>query len=387
MKHLILETSKAPREFMTPKEIALKKRLIALLKDDGKGHKHAKYAERLADYDIKLASKYDENFPTAAIDFDTGTIYINEGFLDSPDTFDQLNVLIRHEMAHNLLMHQIRMIHIIEDKYGKDSASHFLLSKSLHSLMNDIEDFEISNTRYTENDKQIVRNMWLNGELISGLITDDIRKGWKSLSVEQMYKELTAEISQIQNTILNSWATDGEPRYDPGQDFIKNEIKNAYLYIANSNPKTPSNFLGKINDFIENKALYHFAAFDSKLSPAITKMSNLPPEWQDIIKALYNEFGTKNYKKQFILDIINKIAKTNPTDVYSIISDQNNIITKVYTPEEKFLAIDVLKAILPTLELYQTWYDKVTKIMGDQKYSESDIKNINDKLKKDSGNK
>ena len=46
----------APREVMTKREKALKKKLIALLRDDGKGHRHAKYAERLEDFIIKIVS-------------------------------------------------------------------------------------------------------------------------------------------------------------------------------------------------------------------------------------------------------------------------------------------------------------------------------------------
>ena len=68
------------KEFMSKKEQALKKRLIALLKDDGRGHYHAKYAERLVDFDVKIVPLGQEP-STAAISFDTGVIYINEGFL------------------------------------------------------------------------------------------------------------------------------------------------------------------------------------------------------------------------------------------------------------------------------------------------------------------
>lgn len=199
MANKLTETEK--KEFMTKKEQALKKRLIALLKDDGRGHKHAKYAERLADFDVKIVPLGMEP-STAAISFDEGVIYINEGFLTDPNTFFQLNVLMRHEMAHNLLMHQVRLAHTIEAKYGNEGATRIKLSASLHSLMNIIEDFEISNTRYTDADKQIVRNMYLNGRLIGGLVTEDMRKDWEKLPLEQMYAELSKEIEKLQSQIL-----------------------------------------------------------------------------------------------------------------------------------------------------------------------------------------
>jgi hypothetical protein len=53
----------------------------------------------------------------------------------------------------------------------------------------------------------------------------------------------------------------------------------------------------------------------------------------------------------------------------------------LYTPEEKLIAIDTLKAMLPTLEHYQTWYDKVTRVMGDTKYSTDDLEAVLSALK------
>ena len=42
------------KEFMTDREQKLKTRLIALLRDDGKGHRHAKFAKRLENFIIKI---------------------------------------------------------------------------------------------------------------------------------------------------------------------------------------------------------------------------------------------------------------------------------------------------------------------------------------------
>lgn len=127
-------------DVMTDKERLLKKKLIKLLKDDGKGHHHAMYAKRLEKFDINIVP-LGEQPSTAAISFDEGIIYINEGFLTDPDTFFQLNVLMRHELCHNLLMHQIRMMNHITSL----PWSHLSMSNSLHEMLNIIEDFEISN--------------------------------------------------------------------------------------------------------------------------------------------------------------------------------------------------------------------------------------------------
>ena len=112
----ILEAQK--KEFMSKKEQKLKKRLIELLKDDGKGHRYPKFAKRLEAFDVNIVYLSDDPNFTAAISFDEGKIYISEGFLQNEELFYQLNVLMRHELAHNLMMHQIRML----NKFKKEIA-------------------------------------------------------------------------------------------------------------------------------------------------------------------------------------------------------------------------------------------------------------------------
>lgn len=57
------------------------------------------------------------------------------------------------------------------------------------------------------------------------------------------------------------------------------------------------------------------------------------------------------------------------------------MLAKVYTPEEKLLAIDVFKAMLSTLEPHQTWYEKVTKVLGDSgDYSAQEIQSVLDAI-------
>lgn len=172
----ILEAQK--KEFMSKKEQKLKKRLIELLRDDGKGHKYPKFAKRLEDFDVNIVYLADDPNFTAAISFDEGKIYISEGFLQNEELFYQLNVIMRHELAHNLMMHQIRMLNKFKKEKADDPeyAEHLSNSRSLHELINWLEDFEISNKRYTDEDKKIVRNIILNGKLINGLVTEEDRE-------------------------------------------------------------------------------------------------------------------------------------------------------------------------------------------------------------------
>ena len=370
----------APREVMTKREKALKKKLIALLRDDGKGHRHAKYAERLEDFIVKIVALEDDPEMTAAVNFEEVTIYISEGFLTDPDTFYQLNVLMRHELAHYLMQHQIRMLDKLISKYGKDKGTRMSMSIAIHKLLNIIEDFEISNKRYTEADKLIVKNMTLNFEVIGGLVTEEIRKDWQSLSVIEMYDMLSKEIDSIQSSLRWSWNY-GESVAEIGEsdkDWLKKSIRNiAYNY---ADEKRSTNFFGEIEKYIKDKALYHFAVFDRPNRPCIVKFSALPENYQNIIKDIYNEIvkPENQYTKAMVKDLILAVVKSSPFAITLLNHPTlEHTFSTLYTPEEKFIAVDTLKAMLPTLEHYQTWYDKVKRVLGDtSKYSTEDLEAV-----------
>ena len=380
----------APREVMTKREKALKKKLIALLRDDGKGHRHAKYAARLEDFLVKIVAIKDDPEMTAAVDFKEVTIYISEGFLTDPDTFYQLNVLMRHELAHYLMQHQIRMMDQLISKYGKDGATRISMSKSIHRLLNIIEDFEISNKRYTSEDKLIVKNMTLNFEVIGGLVTEEIRSDWQSLNVIEMYELLSQEIEGIQRNLRRSWGDYSQEVSEIGErdkDWLKRAIRNEVYTYANE--KSQTNFLGHVDKFLNNRALYHFVPYDRPSDPCIVKFSSLPENFQNIVKVIYDEIVNTNasaealtnpdigYLKKTVKQIISSIVRSSPFDITEVYGTKGNVITKLYTPEEKFIAVDTLKAMLPTLELFQTWYDKVIRVLGDtSKYSTADLESI-----------
>ena len=167
-------------------------------------------------------------------------------------------------------------------------------------------------------------------------------------------------------------------------DYIHHNVKNTIFYV---DVKAPTNFLGTLEKFVNNKALYHFFPFDQHTSkgiiPCIVKYSSLPDVYQNITKDIYETItgGYKNssgttvfYTKQQVRDIIEEIAKTNILQVYRLKNPTGAESLTLYTPEEKLIAVDSLKALLPTLELRQTWYDKVTNVMGDEsKYSLDDL--------------
>lgn len=170
-------TEAKEKEFESDAEKKLKRKLIALLKDDGNGHHHAKYAARLEDFLLKIVDREINPRMTAAINWEYDTIYVSSGFVTNDKAlFSQLSVLMRHELAHNLMCHQVRMMHKLVSKYGEKHYTHIKMSQSIHELLNVIEDFEISNKRYTAEDKVTVQNLLIGGERIVGLVTESHRK-------------------------------------------------------------------------------------------------------------------------------------------------------------------------------------------------------------------
>ena len=373
------------KEFMTDKEQRFKQRLIALLKDDGKGHHHAKFAEKLKDFIIKIVDRREDPNMTAAISFETGTIYISDGFTTNPETFFQLNVLMRHELAHYIMKHQIRMTNKFAKIFGKEGSEHMIMSQSLHNLMNIIEDYEISNTRYSAEDKQLVRNMILGGKVISGLVTEDERANWVNLPLEKMYDELSKEIEQIQQSILASWDNLNMEKVGKHRDFVQSNIKTLYIY---TDTKSPTNFTSDLETYMKNRSLYHFAPQDQlingQLRVCMAKWSNLPEAWQGVIKAIAKEFTTENsYTRQEVRDIILDIAKSSPVTPYNIKDKSGKEVIKLYTPEEKLIANDALKACISKLDLYDTWYNKIKKVLSDKdKYSKTDLERILQEIEK-----
>ena len=194
----------AGKEIQTETEKRLKKKLLALLRNDGKGHHHAKYAARLEDFMIKIVPRSEEPNFVAAVSWEDATVYISDGFVtNDPEIFYQLSVLMRHELAHYLLQHDIRMAKYISDKYGDEYAKHFKLSNLLHQTCNIIMDLEISNQVYIQNDdKDVVRNLTDGVRFLSGLVTEDIVSSWKKMNLIEMYDAVEKEIENIKQSIV-----------------------------------------------------------------------------------------------------------------------------------------------------------------------------------------
>lgn len=354
----LLESSAITRHFMTGRERQVKKALCQLLLNKG----HRKYAERFFKFDFNIIDSKKHPTFTAAISFDEATVFISDGFLGSGQgIFNQLDVLLRHELAHNLMMHQIRLMYIFKKLHADDpdeAYEHIRYSSSLHSILNCIEDFEISNKRYTAADKKIVRTMQLNGEIIGGLVTEDHRNSWENLSLEAMYDELSKELLQINSDIRSdpNWAPSksGQP-WDTDLDLVK--VEGAKLIKIYSDFMRPSGIRAPIDIFIKSKIFNNYADI-----------------FKNIVTSLYEELKeltTSDVGKQKILDIVEKLSLTGPQESFHVVHpDLGNIICTLYTPEDKALASDVLKNLGGNINFNPTKF-KIKKKTNTQEYKDA----------------
>lgn len=123
--------------------------------------------------------------------------------------------------------------------------------------------------------------------------------------------------------------------------------------------------------------MYHYIPLDKYNRKCVVRFSSLPKELATLIKNIYDGFFVNhtpdiNKFESLILDI----AKTSPVEPIELVHwDDGEVIETLYTPEEKLIGSDVLKALIELCTLYDTWRKKV-KVLKDLNYSEDDIKTI-----------
>lgn len=187
---------------MTQEERKLKKWLRNTLSTQG----YPTYARILEKFDTYFTS--DPNVVAYMVP-NEGKIVINRGVTDK-----QASVLVRHEILHDYLRHEQRLL----DKLARDrginkSELDDIALKDLESELKEIlysnsdfnvaGDYEISNRGYTEKDKEEVRNINLNGRIVSGLVTEDDHPEWVDFSIEEIFDALQKEREKIKPEDLN----------------------------------------------------------------------------------------------------------------------------------------------------------------------------------------
>ena len=179
---------------MTKQEYLAKQEILKQLGKEG----YPTYANLLDLFHVNLTS---DPGVVAYMEPGKGRIVINRG-LD----IEQVSTIVRHEILHEYLNHHNRLINHIAKSRGlnpndlkDDSIKEIEKELFSNQNFNIAGDYEISNRGYTERDKQIARNIKLNGQVLKGLVTEDDHPEWIDLSIEDMYDKLQQELNKEKN--------------------------------------------------------------------------------------------------------------------------------------------------------------------------------------------
>ena len=353
----LLETyrlTEATKHFMTKIEREKKFELCSLLVKNN----HREYAKRFWELDLNLVSAAKEPKFVAAISFDEATVYLSDAFFNGdPKIFEQLDTVMRHELAHNLMMHQIRMMHVFKKAFEKDNPEEayeqLKYSASMHELLNWLEDFEISNKRYTAADKELARAIKLNGRTIHGLVTEDHRDNWLDMSLESMYAQLSTELAKINSELRNN------PAWQPVKpgtvdEYDELSYKSALMINGYMNPDTYS-VLGQMGISLQD------------IEADSGDFSKAPPVVKRVLKTVYDAFKTfkDDGRQAEVKQVLKDIADTAPEErVDIIIPSTGDKVTTLYSADFKILVSNLLKKIIEEpIKLSQAFVDAWTKVM------------------------
>lgn len=160
---------------MTKFERAAREQIIEVLAKNG----YVTYSNILSRFVLNLTEDPDV---IAYMIPGQGVIVLNQNL-----SMEQVSVCVRHEILHEMLQHMQRSI----AAWGKAG------SMRNHQLVNIAGDFDISNQGYTEADKHEIRNIRLNGAVVSGLVTEDQHPDWVNLTFEEMLEKIKEEAKKI----------------------------------------------------------------------------------------------------------------------------------------------------------------------------------------------
>lgn len=181
---------------MTAREKKTKEYILKILDSEG----YPTYADILYDFDVNLTKN-----PSVVgfMEPSKGRIVLNEGL-----NIDQVSVIIRHEILHFYFEHEMRLLRHLAENHNLDYDSLEVgelqnLKQELYGdkTFNYAADYEISNRAYTEKDKQTVRQIELNGQILQGLVTEDDHPDWVGYSVEEMYDALKEASKNLKNDV------------------------------------------------------------------------------------------------------------------------------------------------------------------------------------------
>lgn len=169
---------------MTRQERAAKNEILSILSQNG----YPTYANLLDDFDINLT---EDPGVVGYMLPSKGVIVLNKG-LD----IEQVSTIVRHEILHEYLKHEQRLLnHLEKSLKPKEDLEEYSIEELKNILYSDksfniAADYEISNRGYTDKDKEVIRGIKLNGQVLTGLVTEDEHPDWVDMAVEDMYDEL-----------------------------------------------------------------------------------------------------------------------------------------------------------------------------------------------------
>ena len=188
---------------MTREEKFAKQLIMRNLSEQG----YPTYAKLLNEFDLNLTENPNV---IAFMEPAKGRIVVNRGLEES-----QGSVVIRHEILHSYLKHEKRLL----QKLARDSELDYdeLINTGMQDVLDDLKnklysnddfniavDYEISNLAYTDVDKDTIRQININGQILSGLVTEDQHPDWVDYSVEDMYQELVNQRKRDENKLDDS---------------------------------------------------------------------------------------------------------------------------------------------------------------------------------------
>ena len=396
-------------DYMLRSEASAKNMLIRFLKDDGRGHRHAKFAERFKAFSFKFVSERYAQQRTggsamAWIEFESRTVFIRKDFLNPiPEelggtrrVYDQLSVILRHELIHSLLCHQIRMMTKYKQTHGDEMADAMSKDASLQELDNVLMDWEISDRGYDRNDANIIKRLLLNGEEISCLVVAIDHPDWVRMSLEEMYDELIKHINELNtslNNILKAAVTTDKGLSPAEADALKYQINHlpdgeldprimrAKMRYA-VNKHTPSSLMLPVYEFIKTNFFKRLKEGFPNLAKIILKISDSYKKEIDRVgdkKAVDKQIHDKYYDAA--VDAIINSSVAEAVEITDPITGE--IIGKINSPEEKKLMVDVLKecaGLTVWLDPYEQWFKYMDEFKREDLYSIDDLQKALDAL-------
>ena len=260
-------------------DVLVKENIKELLNTQG----YHTYVERLDDFDFYVVDAYNGEYVAVAFMVPKdGCICINPGFIVDMDErgpiFQQLSVVVRHELLHFLLCHEKRFIDYLK-KTDPDFERTYKYRQDIHTIANFAMDYDLGNVGYDEYDKEVVRNMTLNGQFIGGLLSEEVKngqtklwgagisrykgdfelltgsqfQGWENKSFEEMFQMLREEHEKIQRSRGNepgkAKTTIHVQREDHSQEYrdIYNQVIQKYGMDSSITDQDLQDLLAKLD--------------------------------------------------------------------------------------------------------------------------------------------